>query len=45
MIKFFLLLGTHFEFFSDMVLPGIAGAIVLAMIANSLLKHWGYALF
>lgn len=45
MIDFVLLLGPRFEFFGDIIFPGIVGAIVLVWIANSILKHWGYCLW
>lgn len=33
------------DFFMDIVLPAIAGGVVLLMIGNSILKHFGYCLW
>jgi hypothetical protein len=41
-------LASHFksgDFFMDVIAPAIAGVVVLLLIGNSLLKHFGYQLF
>lgn len=38
-------LVTRWDFGADILLPGIAGAFVFALILNSLLGHFGYRLW
>ena len=33
------------DFFQSVVLPGVAGGFVFVLIAGSVLKHFGYALW
>ncbi len=33
------------DFFMDIVFPSVAGAVVFALILNSLANHFGYRLF
>lgn len=33
------------EFFQDIIIPGLIGAVVFALILNSLAKKFGYFLF
>ena len=33
------------DFFMDIVFPGVAGAIIFALIINSILNRYGYALW
>lgn len=44
MISVFLLAKTG-NFFMDIIFPGLAGGIVLLLILNSVLDHWGYSLW
>jgi hypothetical protein len=41
----FVLLAVREDFFMGVVLPAVVGAVVLAMIGNSLLGKWGYSLW
>lgn len=48
MIFDIVVLASHFksgDFFMDVIAPAIAGVVVLLLIGNSLLKHFGYQLF
>ena len=45
MIELLLLVVKSGDFFMDIVFPGVAGAVVFALILNSVLKHFGYQLF
>jgi len=40
-----MLLVVRENFFVDIVVPGIIGGFILLMIANSILKHFGYYLW
>lgn len=43
-----MLLASHFksgDFFIDVLAPSLAGVIVLILILNSVLGHFGYKLF
>ena len=40
-----MLLAVRGDFFMDIVVPGVIGAIIMLMIGNSLLKHFGYYLW
>ena len=33
------------DFFMDIVFPAVAGAVIFALIFNSLLNNWGYSLW
>ena len=33
------------DFFMDIVFPAVAGAVIFAMIFNSVIKQWGYSLW
>jgi len=39
------LLAMKTGFVDDIIIPSVAGAIVFALILNSLLNHWGYKLW
>jgi len=43
--EFVLLASRTGNFFMDIVFPAVAGAIVIALILNSILNHWGYTLW
>ncbi len=45
MIEFVLLAVKTGNFGMDILFPAVAGAVVLAMIANSFLHKWGYGLW
>jgi len=44
MIGFLLAVKTG-DFFMDIMFPAVAGAVIFALMFNSLLKNWGYCLW
>lgn len=42
LFELFLLAPRSGDFFMDILVPGIAGGLVLLMIGASLLKSWGF---
>jgi len=45
MIESMLFLAVRGDFFMDIVVPGAIGAVILVMIGNSLLNHFGWTLW
>lgn len=42
LFEFVLLSVRTGDFFMDILVPGVAGGVVLLLIGASLLKHWGF---